>query len=62
MYPTRPRNLPAEEAGEMKRKCPSRPRVKLNPVAVWELLNQLGISQIKGLFLVLGPLNPDLMP
>ena len=45
MYPTRPRNLPGEEAGEMKRKCPSRPRVKLNPVAVWELLDQLGISQ-----------------
>ena len=29
----------------MKRKRPSRPRVKLNPLAVWELLDQLGISQ-----------------
>ena len=28
----------------MNRKRPSRSRVKLNPVAVWELLDQLGIS------------------
>ena len=33
-----------EEAGEMRRKRPSRCRVKLNAVAVWELLDQLGIS------------------
>ena len=29
----------------MRRKRPSRCRVKLNAVAVWELLDQLGISQ-----------------
>ena len=29
----------------MRRKRPSRSRVKLNPVAVWELLDQLGITQ-----------------
>ena len=29
----------------MRRKRPSGPRVKLNPVAVWELLDELGISQ-----------------
>ena len=29
----------------MKGKPPSRPRVKLNAVAVWELLDQLGTSQ-----------------
>ena len=29
----------------MRRKRPSRCRVKLNPVAVWELLDQLGITQ-----------------
>ena len=29
----------------MSRKRPSRSRVKLNPVAVWELLDQLGITQ-----------------
>ena len=28
----------------MRRKRPSRSKVKLNPVAVWELLDQLGIS------------------
>ena len=39
------RNLTGEEAGEMRRKRPSRSRVKLNPVAVWELLDQLGITQ-----------------
>ena len=39
------RNLTGEEAGEMRRKRPSRCRVKLNAVAVWELLDQLGITQ-----------------
>ena len=29
----------------MSRKRPARSKVKLNPVAVWELLDQLGISQ-----------------
>ena len=29
----------------MRRKRPSGPRVKLNAVAVWELLDELGISQ-----------------
>ena len=29
----------------MRRKRPSRCRVKLNAVAVWELLDQLGITQ-----------------
>ena len=29
----------------MRRKCPSRSRVKLKPVAVWELLDQLSITQ-----------------
>ena len=29
----------------MRRKRPSRSRVKLNPVSVWELLDQLGITQ-----------------
>ena len=29
----------------MRRKRPSGPRVKLNPVAVWELLDELGITQ-----------------
>ena len=38
-------DLAGEGAGEIRRKRPSRPRVKLNPVAVWELLDQLGISQ-----------------
>ena len=39
------RNLTGEEAGEVRRKRPSRYRVKLNAVAVWELLDQLGITQ-----------------
>ena len=29
----------------MNRNRPSRSRVKLNPVTVWELLDQLGITQ-----------------
>ena len=29
----------------MRRQRPARPRVKLNWAAVWELLDQLGISQ-----------------
>ena len=29
----------------MRRKRPSGPRVKVNPVAVWELLDELGITQ-----------------
>ena len=43
--PQEERELAEEEAGEMRRKRLSRPRVKLNPVAVLELLDQLGISQ-----------------
>ena len=39
------RNLTGEEAGKMRRNRPSRSRVKLNPVVVWELLDPLGISQ-----------------
>ena len=34
-----------EEAGEMRRQRPARPRVKLNRDAVWALLDELGISQ-----------------
>ena len=39
------RPSPEEEAGEMKRKHPARPRVKLNRDAVWASLDELGISQ-----------------
>ena len=39
------RRQPGEEAGEMRRKRPVRPRVKLNRDAVWALLDQLGIPQ-----------------
>ena len=39
------RPSPGEEAGEMRRKRPARPRVLLNRDAVWALLDQLGISQ-----------------
>ena len=39
------RSQPREEAGEMRRKRPARPRVILNRDAVWELLDELGISQ-----------------
>ena len=39
------RNILEEEAAEMRRKRPVRPRVKLNRDAVWALLDQLGISQ-----------------
>ena len=39
------RRPPGEEAGEMRRQRPARPRVKLNRDAVWALLDQLGISQ-----------------
>ena len=39
------RRHPGEEAGEMRRKRPVRPRVKLNRDAVWAFLDQLGISQ-----------------
>ena len=38
------RRPPGEEAGEMRRKRIA-PRVKLNRAAVWELLDELGISQ-----------------
>ena len=39
------RRPPGEEAGEMRCKRPAPPRVKLNRDTVWELLDQLGISQ-----------------
>ena len=39
------RRQAGEEATEMRRKRPVRPRVILNRDAVWALLDQLGISQ-----------------
>ena len=39
------RNILGEEATEMRRQRPVRPRVILNRDAVWALLDQLGISQ-----------------
>ena len=39
------RNILEEEAGEMRRQRPVRPRVILNRDAVWALLDQLGIPQ-----------------
>ena len=39
------RPSPGEEAGEMRRKRPAHPRVKLNRDAVWASLDELGISQ-----------------
>ena len=38
------RKILGEEAGEMRRKRPARPRVKHNRDAVWELLDRLGMS------------------
>ncbi len=39
------RPSPGEEAGEMKRKRPAPPRVRPNRDAVWELLEDLGMSK-----------------
>ena len=39
------RNILEEEAAEMRRKRPVRPRVKLNRDAVWEVLDRPGMSR-----------------